>query len=116
MMHYNYRMDIPVIFQDDQILIINKPPGLVVTPTETQHQITLSEILAVDFGITLDRGGIVHRLDKDTSGLMVVAKTLPSLENLQMQFKERITKKEYIALVHGNFKKSQNVNAPIGRN
>jgi 23S rRNA pseudouridine1911/1915/1917 synthase len=109
-------MDIPIIYQDDQILVIDKPPGLVVTPTETQHDITLSEILQKDFGINLDRGGIVHRLDKDTSGLMVVAKTQLSLEALQAQFKERVTKKGYIALVHGQMLKAQLVNAPIGRN
>jgi 23S rRNA pseudouridine1911/1915/1917 synthase len=109
-------MDIPIIYQDDHILVLDKPAGLVVTPTETQHETTLSEILQKDFGINLDRGGIVHRLDKDTSGLIVVAKTEKSLINLQSQFKQRSTKKEYTALVHGRFINPQTVDAPIGRN
>ena len=64
----------------------------------------------------LDRAGIVHRLDKETSGILIVAKTSGSFENLQSQFKERKVKKTYIALVHGKVDSSQGeINAPLGR-
>lgn len=106
-----------IIFQDDYIIVFDKPPGLVVTPTETQHTTTLSEILINDFQINLDRGGIVHRLDKDTSGLIIVAKTQEVLENLQVQFKSRGVKKEYVALVHGlMIEKEGVISGAIGRN
>ena len=105
-----------VIFQDDDILAIDKPAGLVVDNSETQKEQVLADILKKDFGITLERGGIVHRLDKDTSGILLVAKTLEALDNLQAQFKERKTKKEYLALVHGLIEKGGVVEGAIGRN
>jgi 23S rRNA pseudouridine1911/1915/1917 synthase len=109
-------MDIPILFQDDQLMVINKPPGLVVDSSETQKTGTLQEILEKDFGIQVDRGGIVHRLDKDTSGLMIVAKTQTALETLQLQFKERMVKKEYLALCHGFLEEEKTVSGSIGRN
>ena len=105
-----------VIFEDQNLLVIDKPPGLVVTPSETQTKETLSDILIKDFGINLERGGVVHRLDKDTSGLILAAKTASTLENLQSQFKERKIKKEYIALVHGLMEASGRIDKAIGRN
>ena len=107
---------IKVIFQDIDILILDKPPGLVVDPADTVKTTTLADILQKDFGINLPRGGIVHRLDKDTSGVILVAKTQEALENLQSQFKERKTKKEYLALVHGLLEKAGRVEGNIGRN
>ncbi len=109
-------MDLQVIFEDSQLMVIDKPAGLVVTPAETHREDTLSDILIKDFGINLDRGGVVHRLDKDTSGLLVITKTQSTLENLQLQFKERMVKKEYIALVHGFLEKEQVVRGAIERN
>lgn len=109
-------MDIPVIFEDQHILVINKPPGLVVTPSETHKVETLAEILETQFKIKLDRGGIVHRLDKDTSGLMVVAKTQAALEWLQLQFKDRQVHKQYLTLAHGRAPQQIKVKAAIGRN
>ncbi len=109
-------MDIPVLYQDDQLMVINKPPGLVVDSSETQKTGTLQEILETDFKINLDRGGIVHRLDKDTSGLIIIAKTQSALETLQLQFKERMVKKEYLALVHGVMDKEIVVSGAVGRN
>jgi 23S rRNA pseudouridine1911/1915/1917 synthase len=109
-------MDIPIIYEDESLMVINKPPGLVVDSSETQITGTLQEILENQFQIKLDRGGIVHRLDKDTSGLMIIAKTQDALENLQFQFKERMVKKEYIALVHGNMEEAKTVNGAIARN
>lgn len=105
-----------VLFEDDQILVIDKNAGIVVTPADTIHDETISDILINDFKINLDRGGIVHRLDKDTSGVLIVAKTQESLMNLQAQFKERVIKKKYIALVHGLMTEVQVVKGAIARN
>ncbi len=105
-----------VIFQDDDLLVLDKPAGLVVDKSNTQQADTLEDILKKDFNIKLKRGGIVHRLDKDTSGVILVAKTQVALENLQAQFKERKTKKEYLALVHGFVESLGKVEGNIGRN
>lgn len=105
-----------IVYQDDDLLVVDKPPGLVVDPAESVKEETLADILQRDFNIKLFRGGIVHRLDKDTSGLILIAKTQAVLENLQSQFKERIIKKEYIALSHGSITKSGKVEGSIGRN
>src|SRR5258708_8632054 len=107
---------IKIIFQDDQLMVIDKPAGLVVDSSESQKSGTLQEILETEFGISLDRGGIVHRLDKDTSGLMVIAKTQVALDNLQAQFKDRVVKKIYLALAHGHLDQEKTVKGAIGRN
>ena len=107
---------INIIYQDSDLLIIDKPPNLVVDQSITQKEPTLAEILIKDYGIKLKRGGIVHRLDKDTSGVLVVAKTQEALDSLQSQFKSRVVKKEYIALVHGSLVEERKVDAPIARN
>ncbi len=108
--------DLPIVFQDDFLIVFDKPPGLVVDDSDTHNGLTLSQILQIDYGIKLDRGGIVHRLDKDTSGLIIVAKTQNVLEKLQNQFKERTIKKEYTALVHGTLSEPKNVIGAISRN
>ncbi len=108
--------NIEVIYQDDDLLVLNKPPNLVVDPADTVKEETLADILIRDFNIKLFRGGIVHRLDKDTSGIILVGKTQEALENLQSQFKERKTKKEYLALVHGKVEQKGVVEGDIGRN
>lgn len=109
-------MNLRKVYEDEDLLVIDKPPGLVVDPAETVKEETLADILIRDFGINLPRGGIVHRLDKDTSGVLLVAKTQQALENLQAQFKERKTKKEYLALAHGFVDKEGKVEGAIGRN
>lgn len=109
-------MKLKVIFEDAQILVLDKAAGIVVTPADTIQDETISDILISDFKINLDRGGIVHRLDKDTSGVLVVAKTQEALENLQAQFKERVVKKQYIALAHGTLEKEEVVEGSIARN
>lgn len=109
-------VDIKIIYQDDSILVLNKPPNLVVDPSDTYKEETLSDILQRDFKIQLFRGGIVHRLDKDTSGIILIAKTQTALDNLQSQFKERIVKKEYLALVHGVVSEGGLIDAAIIRN
>lgn len=107
---------IPVVFQDKEILVLEKPAGLVTTSSETNNEQSLQNILSSGFRINIERSGIVHRLDKDTSGLLVVAKTLKSLKNLQAQFKERLVKKEYLALVHGQIKEGGRIEGSIARN
>ncbi len=105
-----------VLYEDDLILVIDKSAGIVVTPADTISVKTISDILINDFKINLDRGGVVHRLDKDTSGILVVAKTQEALENLQAQFKERAVKKQYVALVHGHLNLERVVKGAIARN
>lgn len=105
-----------VLSEDDQMLVIDKSAGIVVTPADTIQEDTISDILIADFKINLDRGGVVHRLDKDTSGILVVAKTQEALENLQAQFKDRVVKKQYVALVHGTLDLERIVKGAIARN
>ncbi|TSC66292.1 MAG: Pseudouridine synthase [Microgenomates group bacterium Gr01-1014_80] len=106
-----------IIFEDEWLLVLDKPPGLVVAPSETQKEETLVDWLSGYLGDSgLDRMGVVHRLDKDTSGLILVAKTQEAFENLQAQFKERVVKKEYIALVHGHIDNAGKVEGAVGRN
>ena len=109
-------MNIPVIYADDYLMVVNKPAGLVVESALSVREKTLTDYLQKDFGITLLRGGLVHRLDKDTSGIIIVAKTEKALEYLQAQFKNREVKKEYLALVHGYIKETGRVEGDIGRN
>lgn len=109
-------MNIPVIYEDSEVLVLDKPFNLTVTRSETSKEETLEDYLINELNITIDRGGIVHRLDKDTSGAIIVAKTQESLENLQQQFKERIVKKTYICLVHGWIESPGKIEGSIGRN
>lgn len=105
-----------IIFEDENLLVVDKPAGLVSTPSETQAEGTLADILNKEHGVQLDRGGLVHRLDKDTSGLILAAKTQEIFDGLQAQFKDRTVKKEYLALVHGVMEQSGKIEAKIGRN
>ncbi|MBI2011145.1 RluA family pseudouridine synthase [Candidatus Daviesbacteria bacterium] len=107
---------IPILFEDSNILVINKPPRLVVDHSDTVKMQTLEDILKEEHGIRIDRGGIVHRLDKDTSGVMVIAKDSDTLHKLQSQFKNREVKKEYIALAHGFLREERLVEGEIMRN
>lgn len=114
-------MDLNIIFEDDEILVLDKPAGLVVNRAETINEQTLQDQLVDYFGLGKSlgiggRAGIVHRLDRETSGLMVVAKNLKSFEALQRQFKRREVQKEYMALVHGLVKQNDGVvESPIAR-
>ena len=107
---------VKIIYQDKDILVVDKPSGLVVDRSETQTTGTLENILEDEFNINILRSGIVHRIDKETSGILLVAKNTESLENLQAQFKDRKTKKEYLALVHGLILEDGTIDKPIGRN
>lgn len=116
--------DIPldIVYEDTDILIINKPKDMVVHPAPGNQSNTLVNALLnyTDNLSTINgniRPGIVHRLDKDTSGLLIVAKNDTSHKELARQLKKRTIKRVYIALVYGNFKKEKaTIKAPIGRN
>ena len=117
--------DIPldIVFEDEYLAVINKPAGMVVHPGAGVQNGTLANAIAFRFGTSeteqgvSNRVGIVHRLDKDTSGLIVVAKTDEIHEALSEQFRERKVYKSYIALVHGAVERnSGKVEASIGRN
>lgn len=115
------RIPLHVVYEDSDILVVNKPAGMVVHPAYGHRSGTLvNAVLAhapdlAGVGGEL-RPGIVHRLDKDTSGLIVVAKNDGALRNLQAQFKGREVKKAYLALVEGHVAPPTGlIDAPIGR-
>lgn len=115
--------DIPleVLYEDDQLLVINKPAGLVVHPAPGHSQGTLVNALLAHCenlaGIGgVQRPGIVHRLDKDTSGALAIAKTDLAHQHLQAQFKAKTARREYLAVVYGApTADSGTIDAPIGR-
>jgi 23S rRNA pseudouridine1911/1915/1917 synthase len=106
-----------VVYEDDAILVIDKPAGLVVHPGSGNWRGTLLNAILHHAPQTaaLPRAGIVHRLDKDTSGLLVVAKTLAAQTDLARQLHARTVRREYVALVHGTLTRGGTVDAPIGR-
>jgi 23S rRNA pseudouridine1911/1915/1917 synthase len=109
-----------IVFEDDHVIVINKPAGLVVHPAAGVQSGTLANALAYHFqqlaNASSIRPGIVHRLDKDTSGLLVAAKTESAHENLSDQFRAREVFKSYIALVYGVVKQeSGRIEQPIAR-
>jgi 23S rRNA pseudouridine1911/1915/1917 synthase len=115
--------DIPlnIIYEDNDIIVLNKPPGIVVHPAAGNAEGTLVNALLhhckdlSGIGGTV-RPGVVHRLDKDTSGLIVFAKTNEAHLNLSRQIKDREVKKTYLALVYGRMKKDSGIiDAHIGR-
>ena len=106
-----------IVYEDDTLLVINKPAGLVVHPGSGNWEGTLLNAL-LHHAPQLEgvpRAGIVHRLDKDTSGLLVVAKTLTAQTALVRQLQARSVKREYLALVWGEVRHGGTVDAPIGR-
>jgi 23S rRNA pseudouridine1911/1915/1917 synthase len=111
--------DIPldVVYEDETLLVLNKPPGLVVHPGSGNWDGTLLNALLrhAPHLARLPRAGIVHRLDKDTSGLLVVAKTLAAQTDLVRQLQARSVTRSYLALVHGDVARDGKVDAPIGR-
>ena len=111
---------ISILYEDSDLIVINKPSGLVVHPGAGTTETTLVEGLLVDRKLPVSddpaRPGVVHRLDKETSGVIVVAKSLLALESLKRQFSDRATKKHYIAVVDGTFQETEGlIDAPIGR-
>lgn len=96
-----------IVYEDEALVVINKPPGLVVHPGHGNYTGTLVNALAYHYGNRLplnssERPGLVHRIDKDTSGLLVVAKTEQAMTHLAKQFEEKTSEREYVALVWGN--------------
>jgi 23S rRNA pseudouridine1911/1915/1917 synthase len=133
-------MEIEIIFEDEDVLIINKPAGVTVNRAETtKHESTIQDWAEAHIGIKkvveaenerkkfgdegwdpqmdfYNRGGVVHRLDKETSGILILAKTPESFVNLQEQFRDRIVKKVYTALAHGEIAPATGeINVPVGR-
>ena len=106
-----------IVYEDDDIIVINKPYGLVTHPGAGNWSGTLANaLLHYDPQLSkLDRAGIVHRLDKNTSGLMVVAKNLQSQKNLVEQLQTHSVRREYSAIVYGHMISGGTVNEPIGR-
>ena len=113
------QMSLDIIYEDDQLVVINKPAGLVVHPGSGNHTGTLLNGLVYHFQqLSREdslRPGIVHRLDKDTSGVMLVAKNNQSHDQLAKQFNERRVKKEYMALVWGELEAQGIIEGEIGR-
>ena len=106
-----------IVYEDDVLMVINKPAGLVVHPGSGNWRGTLLNALlhhAAQLG-AVPRAGIVHRLDKETSGLLVVAKTLEAQTSLVRQLQKRSVKREYLALVLGCVSVEGWVDAPVGR-
>ncbi len=106
-----------IIFEDNDILVINKPVGLVVHPGAGNTHSTLSNAVLAHAPATaqVPRAGIVHRIDKDTSGLLVIAKTLEAHTALVHAIQEREVKREYICLANGTFTSGGTIDAPIAR-
>jgi len=111
--------DIPleILFEDESLLIVNKPPGLVVHPAAGHWVGTLQNALLHHAPqlANIPRAGIVHRIDKDTSGLLMVAKTLQAHKALVDQLQERSIDREYLALAQGYLTAGGTVDEPIGR-
>lgn len=112
-----------ILFEDKDFLVIDKPSGIVVNNSDTTADTETVQDLVKEKIDTqseddefISRGGIVHRLDKETSGLLLIAKNANTFRTLQSQFKERTVKKEYIALVHGEVLPSEGeISVPVGR-
>ncbi|MEW6563679.1 MAG: 23S rRNA pseudouridine(1911/1915/1917) synthase RluD [Pseudomonadota bacterium] len=117
MPHLAEDIALDVVYEDDSILVINKPAGLVVHPGSGNWEGTMLNALLHHAPqlAEVPRAGIVHRLDKDTSGLLVVAKTIPAQTALVRQLQARSVKREYLALVYGEVPYGGTVDAPIGR-
>lgn len=115
------KMDLDIVYEDEDVIVINKPKGMVVHPAPGHNSGTLVNGL-MDHCKDLSgingvmRPGIVHRIDKDTSGLLVVAKNDQAHESLSKQLQDKTCHREYLALVHHPFSHTKGtVNAPIGR-
>lgn len=136
-------INLPILFEDDAMLVINKPPGIVVNRAESVKGETVQDFVEKYLSIVrpatvsiekivqvgengepvydhvrefYDRAGIVHRIDKETSGILIIAKTVDAFIELQRQFKERVIHKTYVAIVHGKLVPDiGEIRAPVGR-
>ncbi|MAL58416.1 MAG: RNA pseudouridine synthase [Flavobacteriaceae bacterium] len=114
--------DIPldIVYEDDAVVVVNKPAGMVVHPGHGNYSGTLINALTFHFenlpNNSSNRPGLIHRIDKDTSGLLVVAKTEEAMTHLAKQFFNKTTEREYVALVWGNFDEEEGtIEGHIGR-
>lgn len=112
-----------VVWENENMLVVNKPSGMLTHPTELERENTLVNALLYKFGENLSdlngyfRRGIVHRLDRNTSGLLMIAKNNKTHEFLAEQIKERLVTKKYLSIVKGAIKDDEGtINLPIGRN
>ncbi len=122
-------MEPKVIFEDNDLLVLDKPAGMIVNKSDTtKDQTTVQDWVETKLKVKSEklkvdeesdfyrRAGIVHRLDKETSGILLVAKTLSAFTNLQAQFKERKVQKTYVALAHGKIEPIEGeINVSVGR-
>ena len=112
--------ELPVLYEDDDVIVVNKPSGLLThAKGGLSTEPTVAEIIRAktSFASDTDRPGIVHRLDRDTSGVLIIAKTAEAAAHLQQQFAQRTTKKTYIAVTDGVPKlAAAKIDLPIGRN
>ena len=103
-------MELNIIYKDQDVIVINKPAGILVHPTKTSRGETVTKKLLKQFpelkgvGEDQNRPGIVHRLDKDTSGILIIARNQKAFKHLKNQFKKRLVQKTYLVLVHGVIK------------
>ena len=113
-------VDLPILYEDDDVIVVNKPSGLLThAKGGLSDEPTVAEIIRpkTSFATDTDRPGIVHRLDRDTSGLLIIAKNPESAAHLQRQFAERTAKKTYIAITDSKPKlNAAKIDLPIGRN
>ena len=113
-------LPIDIVYEDDDLLVVNKPAGMVVHPGHGNYSGTLINALIYHFdnlpNNSSDRPGLVHRIDKDTSGLLVIAKTELAMTHLSAQFKAKTSEREYVALVGGNVEEDEGtIEGNIGR-
>jgi len=110
-------IQLTIVYEDDELIIINKPVGMVVHPAAGNHQGTLLNALLHHAPVLaqLPRAGIIHRLDKDTSGLLVIAKTLEAYTDLVKQLQNREISREYLAIISGALISGGTIDKPIGR-
>jgi 23S rRNA pseudouridine1911/1915/1917 synthase len=117
---------ITVIYEDEDIIVLNKPSGVIVNKADTtKNEFTVQDWLEERFKNKFvseeehdfyQRAGIVHRIDKETSGILLVARNKESFENLQAQFKDRKVEKAYVALAHGRIEPAEGeISVPVGR-
>ena len=103
------KMDLNIIYEDEDIIVINKPSGLLTIATNKEKEKTLYHIVR-DYLVSKDKNNrvfIVHRLDKDTSGIVILAKDEKTKNNLQENWNEYVDLREYVAVVHGKLKKEE---------
>lgn len=114
------KIQLDIVYEDEDVIVVNKPQGMVVHPAPGHEAHTLVNALLYHCPLSTINGtlrpGIVHRIDKDTSGLLMVAKNDQAHQSLAKQLKEKTNLREYLALVHGQIKEDKGtINAPLGR-